>query len=877
MSTLLRRARSTGGPLGLLGLLALVAALLITGLPRLANGYIDRGLHFDLGRLPSAERDLTFVSWPHAYRPAPTDRKRLPAPLPGLVDQDWLTVRVGPTSVQTAGDFGRFPAQCPPVLSVRWTTGADREITMVSGRAPASANGVEAIASRTTAEATGLTVGSTFRLSGSTAGLSPVTVRVVGIYAERDPAASIWDGLHPVPVPCPKDPANATTVSAGLLTDVAGLDRAAAGTGEVTGEWHYRLAEGRLSVAALPQITAAVAAARRTPPLRGTTLASSPETTLTAYQREQEAVAALLVIVRAGLLATLLGLIGLAAGLVRRRRADEFALIRARGGSAVTVGARVLAENALVAPVAVAAGGVLGLLLPGRSDPYVWWGLAAVAVVTTLTAPVRVGLAYRRATFTTRRQDLGQARIAGRVLVFQGFLIVLAAVGVLLLRRRGFASTGGVDTYLALVPVLLAVAAAIVARHAVSWPLRFAARLAARTRGAVSFLGLAGVVRRATGFGAFAVLVVAISIGVFTGQLANTVEKARDRAADVQVSGDAKISGVGFTEDTARRLAAVPGVTAVAPLYADTALVHTGKPSPAQVRLVALDGPAVAKVLRDSGSSLRLAAELTRPGPVAGPVPAVISPDLESELGGGGTVDVHGVTYRFRVAAVAAEAPGLEVGARTFVVLPEQALPIPAYAPIPPNRFLVAGGSLDIAALRAAGDAGQRDYLTPPDGKPVDAWAVPHATVTTWSEQRAGYDRSGVNLVLRFALAAGAAGAVVLALLTVGFVASAGAPARRESVARLWTLGLSAGQGRWLLLGELVPLLGVAAVAGGAVGLALPPLVGPALGLSRFTAGMGAPAHVDPLMVAVAAGAVVAAIVVALIIDSATVSRRYRR
>src|SRR6185295_14283713 len=113
-------------------------------------------------------------------------------------------------------------------------------------------------------------------------------------------------------------------------------------------------------------------------------------------------------------------------------------------------------------------------------------------------------------------------------------------VGVLLLRRRGFASTGGVDTYLALVPVLLAVAAAIVARHAVSWPLRFAARLAARTRGAVSFLGLAGVVRRATGFGAFAVLVVAISIGVFTGQLANTVEKSRDRAADVQVGGDAR-------------------------------------------------------------------------------------------------------------------------------------------------------------------------------------------------------------------------------------------------------------------------------------------------------------------------------------------------
>jgi hypothetical protein len=40
---------------------------------------------------------------------------------------------------------------------------------------------------------------------------------------------------------------------------------------------------------------------------------------------------------------------------------------------------------------------------------------------------------------------------------------------------------------------------------------------------------------------------------------------------------------------------------------------------------------------------------------------------------------------------------------------------------------------------------------------------------------------------------------------------------------------------------------------------------------------MSAPVHVDPLLVAVTAGAVVAAIGVALIIDSATVSRRYRR
>ncbi|WP_051809270.1 ABC transporter permease [Actinoplanes subtropicus] len=874
--TLLRRARTTGGPLVLLGLLAFLAALLVTGLPRLANDYLDRGLRHDVARLPSTERDLTFVSRPHRYRPAPADPESLPAPLPGLVDQDWLTVRVGPTGVQASGDSGRFATRCPPVMSVRWITGADREITIVSGRAPASGNGVEAMASRATAQATGLTVGSTFRLSGSTAGLSPVPVRVVGIYAERDPAAPTWDDLHPEPVACPSDPDNTTTVSAGLLTDVAGLAALAKGTGEVTGEWRYRLAERRLTVAELPRVTAAIAAARRTPPLPETAPAGSLETTLTAYQREQDAVAALLVIVRAGLLATLLGLIGLVAGLVGRRRADEFALIRARGGTAATVGVRVLAENALVAPLAAAAGGLLGLLLPGRSDAYAWWGIVATAAVTTLTAPVRVALAHRRATFATGRRDLGRS-VAPRVLIFQGFLVLLAGLGVLLLRRRGFGPAAGVDPYLALVPVLLAVAAAILARHAVSWPLRYAARLAARTRGAVSFLGLAGVVRRVPGFGSFAVLVVAIATGVFTGVLADTVAQARDRAADVQVGGDARLSGIGFTEATAQRLAAVPGVTAVAPYYADSATVRTDAPIPGQVRLVALDGPAAAEVLRNSGSSLRLPAELTRPGVVDGPVPAVVSPDLAAQLGGGGAIEVHGVSYRLRVVAVADEAPGLEVGARTFVVLPRQALPIPATAPLPPNGFLVAGASPDPAALRAAGDAGQRDYLARPGGEPLDAWALPATTVTTWAGQRADYQDGGVNLVLTFALAAGAAGAVVLTLLTVGFVASADAPARRESVARLWTLGLSARRGRWLLVCELAPMLGAAVVAGGAAGSALPPLIGPALGLSRFTAGMNAPVHVDPRTVAAVLGALAAATALALIIDSATASRRYGR
>jgi putative ABC transport system permease protein len=129
--------------------------------------------------------------------------------------------------------------------------------------------------------------------------------------------------------------------------------------------------------------------------------------------------------------------------------------------------------------------------------------------------------------------------------------------------------------------------------------------------------------------------------------------------------------------------------------------------------------------------------------------------------------------------------------------------------------------------------------------------------------------------VLSFTFAAGAAGSVVLAVLTVGFAVLAGAPARGVVLSRLRTLGLSAAQGRRLLIYELVPLLGVAVLAGGLVGVALPRLIGPALGLAGFTAGVAARSRLDPALLVAVPAAVLLAIGAALLVESA-VNRRMR-
>ena len=129
--------------------------------------------------------------------------------------------------------------------------------------------------------------------------------------------------------------------------------------------------------------------------------------------------------------------------------------------------------------------------------------------------------------------------------------------------------------------------------------------------------------------------------------------------------GDALVSGLGFGPDTGRALSGAAGATAVAPMWSDTGAALRFGPAAVprgQVPLLVVDGAAAEKVLRLSGSGLRLPSALTAAVPGGDPVPALVSPAVAAQVGGAGSVDVQGTTYRFRVAAVAAEAPGLGAG-----------------------------------------------------------------------------------------------------------------------------------------------------------------------------------------------------------------------
>ncbi|WP_238455265.1 hypothetical protein [Micromonospora sp. ATA51] len=137
-------------------------------------------------------------------------------------------------------------------------------------------------------------------------------------------------------------------------------------------------------------------------------------------------------------------------------------------------------------------------------------------------------------------------------------LLGVAVLGAFLLRRRGLTLGGSVDPLLVSVPVLVAIAAALLALRAYPWPLRLLSRAAARARGSVAFLGTARA-GRAAATAPLVVVVLAVATAAFCGVVAAGIEAGRDRAASRAVPGDVLVDGERFAPDTTAALAGLPG------------------------------------------------------------------------------------------------------------------------------------------------------------------------------------------------------------------------------------------------------------------------------------------------------------------------------
>lgn len=863
MKRWIARVRTTAGPLALLGTLTLLAGILVVGAPRMANRLTDAGLRNDISQLSYTARDLTYrgvKEQTDTWRPGPKLVDQQEVFYPALRERIQSSWWAATTTVEESWVTGTgLPAKRDGVkFGVRTGSGLEDQVDLVEGRFPATKPDgtapIEVVLTAWNADKLGQRVGSTFKFHGET------PMQVVGIIRPHDENGTFWE---PVPFALraylPND--DGDPWRAVVFSDEPGLERLQDQVGIVY-EWRYRIDTAQLDMGVLPDVVEAVSVARRQG--LNSSLVTSLDSQLAKFADEARAGAALLSVVQVGALVTLAGLVLLAARVAVSRRRSEFALLRARGGAIVTIGSYTLLESLLVLPAAVI-GGLLGAVVPGR--PALTWPILAVfTALAALAVPVMTMRTARDPSFSGERSDMAVARVGLKRRTAELSLLVLAGLGVWLLRERGLSSADGVDVYLAAVPALLAGGAAVAMVRLVPPVVGRLGRLAARGRGAVSFLGLSRAGRTAGAvIGPVAVLVVAVSTAVFSVAVAGTIDEGRDRSTDLHMAADMKVDGYYFDAKTVTELAAVPGVEAVTQYMADGAsdLVVDQKRLGTVYALV-LDGQAYARVVSASGVDFTPPKVFTDATP-GSPVPVLVSPGVAKLLGTDhGSVSLRGRTYQFRTAAVVDGFPPIANGASNFVIVPWQAVPAEAQQALNPNGFLLAGNP-DPAKVREVGDAGQERWAS--EGFRPRAYE-PVTEVTTWEQSRAELDKSSINAVVSFAYGIGAGAGVALALLAIAFAVVSGARGRGTVLSRLRTMGLSRGQGRRLLLVELMPVVTVAVLTGAAVGMAVPHLIAPALGLSTFTDGLTVGVTFDPLVVGASLALVLVGMVTALAVET---------
>jgi putative ABC transport system permease protein len=912
----LARVRGHAGLWGMVGLLGGAMVFLAAAAGPVTTRNEDRALRQMIETAPYRTRDITVVQR-DSGRAEPTDlaglRSELLAVLPDelsdLVDRTWTYRRTTISPRQSGPSIGASitgagirtePDGMAPVISVHHQLDLADEIEIVTGRAPFTDPGgaLEVMTTAAVAEALGLTVGQEYDLWPGVVGVPPremaprgappFPLLLTGMFAPRDAGDAAWEHttsvLRPSYLGLPTgQPTRA--LRATFVTDETGFDLVSTELNFVLAPesaLRARLDAGRMRNDTATTAWAALDRLRVDPRLEGRSVQTRLDERFGEFQAQAAAMRAQVAVVAAGLIGTGAGLLVLVARLAVDRRRGELVLLRARGASVPAVIGRFTAEAAVLVVPAVAAGWLLHRLPPGRPDPGAWtapWGVADVvrdigelpllaAAVALLVVPVTVGLALPGLGTGAAggRREAGRPRSSPVRLTAELVVVLLAGLGVLLLHQRGLTPApvdpptgplGGppaparVDPYLSAVPVLIGVGAGLVALRIYPWPVRALGALAGRRRGAVGFLGLTRAGRAAPAAALpLVVLVLAVAVGGFAGTVYSSVERARGQAAILAVGAHARLAAAGMSETAVGAVRDSPDVEAAAAVTE----VGVARPGlrPAQ-GAVAVDAAAYQEVLAAIGAPVRLPEGFLSARAGADPLPVLAEPDLAGRTDI--TIRYAGEDHPAVVVGDATLLPG-PYGDGDTVLVPRRAMPGLGHV----DEVLVGGEAADLDAARAA--------IAVATGEPAEA-----VTVTSVAQHVAEQEASGFNRALILMLVVGTAGAALGGLLAVALALVVQAAVRGRALSLLRTMGLSQRQARGVLLVEMLPLITLAVAVGAVVGLALPVILGPALGLAQFTAGTPVVTAVDPRTVG-ALVALVAALAVGGVAVEAAVNRR---
>ena len=265
----------------------------------------------------------------------------------------------------------------------------------------------------------------------------------------------------------------------------------------------------------------------------GTGVRTGLSDVLSSYRGDRDAAAAVLAIGAVGLLALALAVLALLGGLAANRRGPGIALVRSRGGASWQVLGAEAVEGVAVGLPAGALGCVLAVLeVDGGSVSVSLLLVAGIVLATGAILAAAASSAARSELAARGRDEVAVGQVSPRRLAVEGAVVVASLVGVYLLRSRGLTDEQGFDPYLAAVPLLLGLAAGILAVRIYPLPVRFLAAAAARRRDLVPALALRRVARQPGVTAApLLVLLLGVSVSVFAAVMAATLSRAQEGAS----------------------------------------------------------------------------------------------------------------------------------------------------------------------------------------------------------------------------------------------------------------------------------------------------------------------------------------------------------
>ncbi|MBB1483868.1 FtsX-like permease family protein [Tessaracoccus sp. MC1865] len=285
---------------------------------------------------------------------------------------------------------------------------------------------------------------------------------------------------------------------------------------------------------------------------------------LTSVAAQQDVTRAAVAVAAVGPLAVGLALLVLAAQLVIERRRGTVELVTARGLSWHQLRSLLSLEGLLLGVPAAVLGHLLGeAVTPGGNSPWGWAAtllIGAAAALTLSWAARHIGPASIRADLALRP---GRWRVVAEVLT-----VISGAAGLWALLSRGDTPTGGLDLLATATPVLLTVAACLLALRLYPLPLRVAARWLRPGRGVAGFLGSVRAHRDpAGGLTPVFTVVMGTTIAVLSATLLGSVIAGTERATWEANGSSVHISGPRITDEMLAELQRVDGVLAVARIH----------------------------------------------------------------------------------------------------------------------------------------------------------------------------------------------------------------------------------------------------------------------------------------------------------------------